>query len=271
MAKGELFATVLRGFHKDQVNRYIAEVLRRFELEKEELKKRLQKEQQRNRELTKNIAQMREENNLLAKELLQANEKNLLLQQTEKKPAPKKEPSKAGSAVFSEETIRRLRTLAEQIKQKMDEAGRMESEAKEQSEQIISDAKKKREEILNFSAADIQYDEKMKALRQKEEEILQKARAQSQEILQKAKLHKEQMLAEAKSEKENQLNLLKQEIVRTKEDIGKAVLRIEEITKEMDGFASHFSSVENETYSEKTVQEIAEDLESISESLSSGV
>ena len=44
MAKGDLFSTVLRGFHKEQVSQYLNDLIRKYEREKEGLyKKRRQK------------------------------------------------------------------------------------------------------------------------------------------------------------------------------------------------------------------------------------
>lgn len=40
MAKGDLFSTVLRGFHKDQVSQYLNDLIRKYEREKEELNKK---------------------------------------------------------------------------------------------------------------------------------------------------------------------------------------------------------------------------------------
>ena len=39
MAKGDLFSTVLRGFHKEQVSQYLNDLIRKYEREKEELNK----------------------------------------------------------------------------------------------------------------------------------------------------------------------------------------------------------------------------------------
>ena len=40
MAKGDLFSTVLRGFHKEQVSQYLNDLIRKYEREKEELNKK---------------------------------------------------------------------------------------------------------------------------------------------------------------------------------------------------------------------------------------
>lgn len=41
MAKGDLFSTVLRGFHKEQVSQYLNDLIRKYEREKEELKQKV--------------------------------------------------------------------------------------------------------------------------------------------------------------------------------------------------------------------------------------
>ena len=42
MAKGDLFSTVLRGFHKEQVSQYLNDLIRKYEREKEELNQKFE-------------------------------------------------------------------------------------------------------------------------------------------------------------------------------------------------------------------------------------
>ena len=68
MAKGDLFSTVLRGFHKEQVSQYLNDLIRKYEREKEELNKKYEG-------ISPNVVQeLRQENDRLRRELEQ--EKN---------------------------------------------------------------------------------------------------------------------------------------------------------------------------------------------------
>ena len=60
MAKGDLFSTVLRGFHKEQVSQYLNDLIRKYEREKEELNKKYEG-------ISPNVVQeLRQENDRLA-------------------------------------------------------------------------------------------------------------------------------------------------------------------------------------------------------------
>ena len=82
MAKGDLFSTVLRGFHKEQVSQYLNDLIRKYEREKEELNKKYEG-------ISLNVVQeLRQENDRLRRELEQEKTRNAELEQQKGKISP---------------------------------------------------------------------------------------------------------------------------------------------------------------------------------------
>ena len=128
MAKGDLFSTVLRGFHKEQVSQYLNDLIRKYEREKEELNKKYEG-------ISLNVVQeLRQENDRLRRELEQEKTRNAELEQQKGKISPDHQ---------EDQDLEKLRLLASQIKSRMEEARQMEQAACRESERIIAEHKRK--------------------------------------------------------------------------------------------------------------------------------
>ena len=134
MAKGDLFSTVLRGFHKEQVSQYLNDLIRKYEREKEELNKKYEG-------ISPNVVQeLRQENDRLRRELEQEKTRNAELEQQKGKISPDHQ---------EDQDLEKLRLLASQIKSRMEEARQMEQAAHRESERIIAAARMEEQTILN--------------------------------------------------------------------------------------------------------------------------
>lgn len=133
MAKGDLFSTVLRGFHKEQVSQYLNDLIRKYEREKEELNKKYEG-------ISPNdVQELRQENDRLRRELEQ--EKRAMQNWNSKR------EDFSGSS--GGQDLEKLRLLASQIKSRMEEARQMEQAAHRESERIIAAARMEGQTILN--------------------------------------------------------------------------------------------------------------------------
>lgn len=258
MAKKDLFATVLRGFHKEEVTRYLNELLRKFEGEKEDIRKKYIKERDENRELNRKLALLREENTTLAKDLLEANRKaGELAEALEQAKQMAKSGSTPQQVMFSETNLNKLRQLADQIKNKMEQARKMEAQAKEQSEQIIKEAQQQRQIILSGNAT-AQADEIGK---KQHEEMAKETQEQYEEVMRQAREEKERIVAQAKAEKEKELLLLRDEIIKTKQEITGMMDKMDKITIELDQFAVPVSAFFEKAQDQAEQNEQAEQTE----------
>ena len=107
MAKGDLFSTVLRGFHKEQVSQYLNDLIRKYEREKEELNKKYEG-------ISPNVVQeLRQENDRLRRELEQEKTRNTELEQQKGKISPDHQ---------EDQDLEKLRLLASQIKSQIGRA-----------------------------------------------------------------------------------------------------------------------------------------------------
>ena len=134
MAKGDLFSTVLRGFHKDQVSQYLNDLIRKYEREKEELNKKYEGISPEAMET------LRRENARLRQELEKEKARAAELGAQNGQPAPKAQ---------EDPDLEKLRLLASQIKSRMEEARQMEQAARRESERIIAAARLEGQTILN--------------------------------------------------------------------------------------------------------------------------
>lgn len=134
MAKGDLFSTVLRGFHKEQVSQYLNDLIRKYEREKEELNKKYEG-------ISPNeVQELRQENDRLRRELEQEKTRNAELEQQKGKISPDHQ---------EDQDLEKLRLLASQIKSRIEEARQMEQAARRESERIIVAARMEEQTILN--------------------------------------------------------------------------------------------------------------------------
>ncbi len=258
MAKGDLFSTVLRGFHKEQVSQYLNDLIRKYEREKEELNKKYEG-------ISPNVVQeLRQENDRLRRELEQEKTRNAELEQQKGKISPDHQ---------EDQDLEKLRLLASQIKSRMEEARQMEQAACRESERIIAAARMEEQTILNKAkkagsegesalerrrrelerekeqvlkeksvAADLlkqaQKDaEDLRAAAHREQEEMRKtAQQQSEELLQKARTEAEEILQQAKAEKVRQMEQMRDEMIEAKRQLGSMAGRIGNLSQELERF-----------------------------------
>ena len=254
MAKGDLFSTVLRGFHKEQVSQYLTELTRKYEREKEELHKKYEGVDP---EQTKVLLRERDR---LQKELEKANEQ---ISNLENKEERQQESEQVG--------MERLRLLAQQMKSRIEEAKQMERDARQESERILEAARQEGQTILNKAKEAGSENESMlgrlrerldqeaalllaqkdtireelekaraeagdiiAAAHQKEDKILEKAREKAQEIIEGAQKQAQKILKQTEEEKTQQLEQLQDEIVKTKQRLGGMAGRVEGLSQELE-------------------------------------
>ena len=253
MAKGDLFSTVLRGFHKEQVSQYLNDLIRKYEREKEELNKKYEG-------ISPNVVQeLRQENDRLRRELEQEKTSNAELEQ---------QKGKISSDHQEDQDLEKLRLLASQIKSRMEEARQMEQAACRESERIIAGARMEEQTILNKAkkagsegesalelerekeqvlkeksvAADLlkqaQKDaEDLRAAAHREQEEMRKtAQQQSEELLQKARTEAAEILQQAKAEKVRQMEQMRDEMIEAKRQLGSMAGRIGNLSQELERF-----------------------------------
>lgn len=257
MAKNDLFSTVLRGFHKEQVTQYLSELTRKYEREKEELR---QKYEGMDPAQVKDLLQQRDR---LQKELDEANRKIAGLEGGG--PDQQQETEQIG--------LERLKLLAKQMKSRIEEAKQMEREARQQSERILEAARQEGKTILDkakeagsenasmlsrlrerldqeaalllaqkdtvkeeLEKARTESDHLVCAAQKEKEEILAQARQQAQSILDKAEEQAKKILRQAQEEKNLQLQQLQDEIVRAKQCFGGLSGRVEGLSQELTRF-----------------------------------
>ena len=226
MAKGDLFSTVLRGFHKEQVSQYLNDLIRKYEREKEELNKKYEG-------ISPNVVQeLRQENDRLRRELEQEKTRNAELEQ---------QKGKISSDHQEDQDLEKLRLLASQIKSRMEEARQMEQAALERRRRELE---REKEQVLKEKsvAADLlkqaQKDaEDLRAAAHREQEEMRKtAQQQSEELLQKARTEAAEILQQAKAEKVRQMEQMRDEMIEAKRQLGSMAGRIGNLSQELERF-----------------------------------
>ena len=257
MAKNDLFSTVLRGFHKEQVTQYLSELTRKYEREKEELHKKYEGMD------PAQVKDLLQERDRLQKELEEANRKIAGLESS----------GEAGQQEAEQIGLERLKLLAKQMKSRIEEAKQMEREARQQSERILEAARQEGKTILDkakeagsenasmlsrlrerldqeaallLAQQDTVKEELEKArtesdslvceAQREKEEILALARQQAQSILDKAEEQAKKILVQAQEEKDQQLGQLQDEILRAKQHFGGLSGRVEDLSQELTRF-----------------------------------
>ncbi len=268
MAKGDLFSTVLRGFHKDQVSQYLNDLIRKYEREKEELNKKYEGISPEAMET------LRRENARLRQELEKEKARAAELGAQNGQPTPKAQ---------EDPDLEKLRLLASQIKSRMEEARQMEQAARRESERIIAAARLEGQTILNkakeasnegesalgrrrqeldreaaqilkeksaaqdlLAQAQEDADVLRATARREQEEILENARRQSAEILQKARTEAAEILRQAETEKIRQMEQMRDEMSEAKRQLGSMAGRIGNLSQELERFGV-FLAQQNET------------------------
>ena len=254
MAKGDLFSTVLRGFHKEQVSQYLNDLIRKYEREKEELN---QKYAGINPDT---VNDLRRENEELRRAL-------------EQEKARAAESEKQREEMPGEADLERLKVLTGQIKSRMEEARRMEQQARRESERIIAAARIEGQTILNKAkeagsegisalgrrrreldqeaeriskeksdAHDLtaqamkNADEIRAAACRERETILEDARAQAQQILQEAREESAKILRQAQEEKTLQMDQMREETAAVKSKLNGMAYRLTNLSQELKRF-----------------------------------
>lgn len=257
MAKGDLFSTVLRGFHKEQVSQYLNDLIRKYEREKEELNKS-----------TRESARMWFRN---CGRKMTGFDGNWNRKNAQYRTGTAK--GKISPDHQEDQDLEKLRLLASQIKSRMEEARQMEQAACRESERIIAAARMEEQTILNKAkkagsegesalerrrrelerekeqvlkeksvAADLlkqaQKDaEDLRAAAHREQEEMRKtAQQQSEELLQKARTEAAEILQQAKAEKVRQMEQMRDEMIEAKRQLGSMAGRIGNLSQELERF-----------------------------------
>ena len=206
MAKSDLFSTVLRGFHKEQVTQYVSELTRKYEREKEELHKKYEGMD------PGQIQFLMQERDRLQKELEEANRKIAGLEGGGL--AQQQEAEQIG--------LERLKLLAKQMKSRIEEAKQMEREARQQSERIIEAAKQEGKTILDKAKeAGSENESMLSRLRERldqEAALLLAQKDTVKEELEKARMESDSLVCTAQKEKEGILIRARQEAQRILEE-----------------------------------------------------
>lgn len=254
MAKGELFSTVLRGFHKEQVTQYIGELVRKYEREKEELRKRWEAVNREKEQLRQQLDEQR---------------------QAAEKEEPQEEPVPAPACDNQKEEtdLTRLRQLARQLSDQLDQARKREEAVRRESERILEAACIEGRTILNKAkeagseeqsalnrmreqlerdAKDLQQQkqaaqdvlaqaqqqaQQWKADAKREsEEVVNHAQEKAQQILAQAQEKAQQILAQAEDEKRRQVAQVQEQLQETKQQLGQMVGRMGNLSEELERF-----------------------------------
>ena len=247
MSKKELFTTVLRGFHKAEVTRYLTEIIHKYEREKAEIDRkyagmessRAQKAAQEKAEMQARLDESTARIALLEEEL------------AEKSADPDR---------------MKLLEAAKQIKDRMEEARRLEKQARDESEKTMAAARVEAQTILTkakeassqrqgfLDALKDKLDRQSAELLEQKVEansVLAKAKAEAAAIIakaeeeaaairQKAGEEAEAIIARGKEqaleEKDRQMAQVQDEIELAKEKLGQMVLQVDELSSRLNRF-----------------------------------
>ena len=219
MAKGDLFSTVLRGFHKEQVSQYLNDLIRKYEREKEELN---QKYAGINPDT---VNDLRRENEELRRALEQ-----------EKARAAESEKRRE-----SERIIAAARIEGQTILNKAKEAGsegisalgRRRRELDQEAERIS----KEKSDAHDLTAQAMKNADEIRAAACREREtILEDARAQAQQILQEAREESAKILRQAQEEKTLQMDQMREETAAVKSKLNGMAYRLTKLSQELERF-----------------------------------
>lgn len=249
MSKKELFTTVLRGFHKAEVTRYLTEVIQKYEKEKAEIDRRYAgMESARSQKAAEEKAE-------LQSSLQKADERIALLEAelAERTADPDRE---------------KLLEAARQIKGRMEEARQLEQHARDESEKTMAAARQEAQTILSKAKeSSLQRQSLLEALKEKLDrqsaelmeqkieasQILANAKKEAAVIIENAQAEADRICEEAKEEakeivlqgqqqaaleKERQMQQVQGEIASAKEKLGEMVRQVDELSARLEYFGS---------------------------------